>query len=64
MIERAVITADGVRLAIELPDGPAVTPGKPSTWPVPVAEARVLTDDEVRRLESDNIRAGLRRTAG
>ncbi|MDR3636807.1 MAG: sigma 54-interacting transcriptional regulator, partial [Isosphaeraceae bacterium] len=64
VIERAVITADGARLAIELPDGPDGTPGKPSTAPVPATGDRVLTDAEVRRLEADNIRAALRRSVG
>jgi transcriptional regulator with GAF, ATPase, and Fis domain len=64
VLERAVITADGARLAIELPAGPAATPVPPSPPPVPGAEDRVLTDAEVRRLEADNIRAALRRTSG
>jgi transcriptional regulator with GAF, ATPase, and Fis domain len=64
VIERAVITAAGARLAIELPAGPAATPGKPTTSPVPVADDRVLTDADLRRLEADNIRAALRRTKG
>jgi transcriptional regulator with GAF, ATPase, and Fis domain len=64
VIERAVITADGARLAIELPAGPAGTPGKPATSSVAVAADRVLTDAEVRRLEADNISAALRRTTG
>src|SRR5204863_1417516 len=62
VIERAVITADGARLAIELPAGPAGPSGKSATSSVPVAADRVLTDAEVRRLEADNIRAALRRT--
>jgi transcriptional regulator with GAF, ATPase, and Fis domain len=59
VIERAVITADGPRLRIELPSG---EPGKPT--PVPTAADRVLTDAEVRRLEADNIRAALRLARG
>jgi transcriptional regulator with GAF, ATPase, and Fis domain len=64
VIERAVITADGARLAIELPAGPAAPSGKTAPSPVPVAADQVLTDAEVRRLEADNIRRALRRTKG
>src|SRR5262249_45299430 len=60
VIERAVITADGNRLAIELPAGPPARAAPPAS---PDAE-RVLTDAEVRRLEADNLRAALRRTRG
>jgi transcriptional regulator with GAF, ATPase, and Fis domain len=62
VIERAVITAEGARLVIELPAGPAGPPEQPA--PVPVDVERVLTDAEVRRLEADNIRAALRRAKG
>jgi transcriptional regulator with GAF, ATPase, and Fis domain len=49
---------------IELPADPAAA--LPETRPSPLREHedRVLTDAEVRRLEADNIRAALRRTAG
>src|SRR3954470_8870221 len=60
VIERAVITADGARLAVELPGGPDGPSGPPATAPVPAAADRVLTDAEVRRLEADNLRAALR----
>ena len=63
VIERALITAQGGRLAFALPaPGPrasatrSVTPAAPGP--------RVLTDDEVRRLEAENIRAALRVAAG
>jgi transcriptional regulator with GAF, ATPase, and Fis domain len=64
VIERAVIIADGARLVIELPADPAAA--LPETRPSPLRDHddRVLTDAEVRRLEADNIRAALRRTAG
>ena len=64
VIERAVIIADGARLVIELPADPAAA--LPETRPSPLRDQddRVLTDAEVRRLEADNIRAALRRTAG
>jgi transcriptional regulator with GAF, ATPase, and Fis domain len=63
VIERAVIIADGARLVIELPADPAALPqARPS--PLRGHDDRVMTDAEVRRLEADNIRAALRRTAG
>jgi transcriptional regulator with GAF, ATPase, and Fis domain len=63
VIERAVITAHGARLAIELPAGADAPPAGPAAPPVAAAES-VLTDAEVRRLEADNIRAALRRAQG
>jgi transcriptional regulator with GAF, ATPase, and Fis domain len=63
VIERAVITADGGRLAIELPAG-AAGPSGTETSPVPADADRVLTDAEVRRLEAENIQKALRRTKG
>jgi transcriptional regulator with GAF, ATPase, and Fis domain len=62
VIERAVITADGGRLTIELPVGTAERSGQ-SASPVPAAD-QVLTDAEVRRLEADNIRVALQQTKG
>ncbi len=62
VIERAVITADGARLTVELPAGPATPHGKPAT-PAPAA-GPVLTDAEVRALEAENIRAALRQAGG
>src|SRR5206468_1201227 len=62
VIERAVITADGGRLTIDLPAGAATT-GGPLASPVPPDDP-VLTDAEVRRLEADNIRRALRRAGG
>jgi transcriptional regulator with GAF, ATPase, and Fis domain len=63
VIERAVITADGARLTIELPAAPVGPPGQSTASPAPAAD-QVLTDAEVRRLEADNIRAALRQTKG
>jgi transcriptional regulator with GAF, ATPase, and Fis domain len=60
VIERAVITADGPRLSIELPAEPAPEAAPPRTQEVD----RVLTDAEIRRLEADNIRAALRQANG
>ncbi len=64
VIERAVITADGNRLTIDLPAS-AATPAVKVAAVVPSAtEARVLTDAEMRRLEADNIRAALKQAKG
>jgi transcriptional regulator with GAF, ATPase, and Fis domain len=60
VIERALITADGPRLSIDLPAGPVGPPGG-ATAP---ASDRVLTDAEMRRLEADNLRAALRLSRG
>jgi transcriptional regulator with GAF, ATPase, and Fis domain len=62
VIERAVITAGGARLTIDLPAGPAA-PGESAASAVPDADT-VLTDAEVRRLEADNIRRALRLARG
>jgi transcriptional regulator with GAF, ATPase, and Fis domain len=64
VIERAVIVADGARLALELPADPAAASPEPRPSPLPDHGDRVLTDAELRRLEADNIREALRRTAG
>ena len=64
VIERAVIIADGARLVIELPADPAAALPESRPSPLRDHDDRVLTDAEVRRLEADNIRAALRRTAG
>jgi transcriptional regulator with GAF, ATPase, and Fis domain len=64
VIERAVILAEGVRPVIELPADPAAASRESRPSPLRDHGDRVLTDAEVRRLEADNIRAALRRTAG
>jgi transcriptional regulator with GAF, ATPase, and Fis domain len=64
VIERAVIIADGARLAIELPADPAAASPEARPSPLRDHDDRVFTDAEVRRLEADNIRAALRRTGG
>jgi transcriptional regulator with GAF, ATPase, and Fis domain len=61
VIERGVITAEGGRLAVELP---SVTPPPPRVAAGPARPDRVLTDAEVRQLEADNIRAALERAGG
>jgi transcriptional regulator with GAF, ATPase, and Fis domain len=62
VIERAVITADGTRLTIDLPAGTGL-PVESAISPNSATD-QVLTDAEVRRLEADNIRAALRRAGG
>ena len=57
VIERAMITAVGGRLAMELPAGEGA---KPDPSEASAGSGRVLTDAEVRKLEADNIRAALR----
>ncbi len=63
VIERAVITADGTRLTIDLPAGAVGSPGEADA-PIPVVDEKVLTDAEMRLLEANNIRAALRRAGG
>ncbi|MBX9579021.1 MAG: sigma 54-interacting transcriptional regulator [Gemmataceae bacterium] len=60
VIERAVITAEGGRLAIELP---TASPPAGRVSPTPAAN-RILTDSELRQLEADNIRAALKQVKG
>jgi transcriptional regulator with GAF, ATPase, and Fis domain len=64
VLERALITADGPRLAIDLPAGESCRPVRPSPGAETAGSGRVLTDTEVRRLEADNIRAALQRAGG
>jgi transcriptional regulator with GAF, ATPase, and Fis domain len=64
VIERAVITAEGGRLAIELSEDAPSQTRKPEIASVPVEDERVRTDAEMRALEADNIRAALRQTKG
>jgi transcriptional regulator with GAF, ATPase, and Fis domain len=64
VIERAVILAEGDRPVIELPADSAAASLQARPSPLRDHDDRVLTDAEVRRLEADNIRAALRRTAG
>jgi transcriptional regulator with GAF, ATPase, and Fis domain len=64
VIERAVILAEGVRPVIELPADPAAALPRARPSDLRHHVDPVLTDAEVRRLEADNIRAALRRTAG
>jgi transcriptional regulator with GAF, ATPase, and Fis domain len=63
VIERAVITADRGRLAIELPAA-AEPPSGSADAPAQDAAERVLTEAAMRRLEAENIRVALRRTGG
>jgi transcriptional regulator with GAF, ATPase, and Fis domain len=58
VMERALITADSLRLTIELPSGAGTDAMGSRPAPIPAA-GRVLTDAEMRRLEADNIRVAL-----
>lgn len=61
VIERAVITAEGNRMTINLQAGNTTSDRrKPST----TEAVRVLTDAELKQLEADNIRAALKETNG
>ncbi|MHC5543596.1 AAA-type ATPase lid domain-containing protein, partial [Singulisphaera rosea] len=69
VIERAVITADGARLNLEIPSTLTPSSATKQAGPSPfrgVSESaeRILTDADLRSLEADNIRAALRRTRG
>ncbi|MBP3953911.1 sigma 54-interacting transcriptional regulator [Gemmata sp. G18] len=64
VIERAVITADGSRLTIDLPTSSLGSASKAPTTAVAVGDERVLTDAEVRELEANNIRVALRQAKG
>ena len=61
-IERALITAEGGRLAIELPTA-SPAPLRVAATPAPAA-SRILTETEMRKFETDNIRAALSQTHG
>lgn len=62
VIERSVITAEGGRLAVELPTAsPASSRATPTQA---TATNRVLTDAELRQLEADNIRSALKEAKG
>ena len=61
VIERAMITAVGGRLVMELPAGEGA---KPTPSATSSGSGRVLTDADVRKLEADNIRAALRAAGG
>jgi transcriptional regulator with GAF, ATPase, and Fis domain len=63
VIERAAITAEGGRLAIEFPED-APSPTRKSVQTVSVEGDRVRTDAEMRALEAHNLRAALRQTNG
>jgi transcriptional regulator with GAF, ATPase, and Fis domain len=60
VLERAVITADGARLTVDLP----ADSGPTEKAAAPADADRVLTDAELRQLEADNLRAALRRAKG
>jgi transcriptional regulator with GAF, ATPase, and Fis domain len=61
VIERAMITATGGRLAMELPAGENA---RPTPSAMSGGAVKVRTDAELRKLEADNIRAALEVTKG
>ncbi len=61
VIERAVITATGDRLRVELPASEAT---KAAPEQAAVDSERILTDAQLRKLEADNIRAALKAASG
>jgi transcriptional regulator with GAF, ATPase, and Fis domain len=63
VIERAIITADGTRLTIELPADSPMPLAKSSSLARAPAD-QVLTDAVMRRRQADNIRAALRQARG
>jgi transcriptional regulator with GAF, ATPase, and Fis domain len=66
VLERAVITAAGGRLRVELPAEPGASGDGPAGGlPLPAREpGRILTDAEIRQLERENIRAALEAARG
>ncbi|MGP0067113.1 MAG: sigma 54-interacting transcriptional regulator [Isosphaeraceae bacterium] len=60
-IERAMITATGARLSIDLPSAERAGPNPNEA---PAEPRKVLTDAEVRKLEADNLRAALAAAGG
>jgi transcriptional regulator with GAF, ATPase, and Fis domain len=61
VIERAMITATGGRLAMDLPAGENA---RPTPSAMSGGAVKVRTDAELRKLEADNIRAALEVTKG
>lgn len=62
VIERVLITSQGVELFIDLQD--EVERPSQQTLPSPVHAGTILTDAEIRQLEQDNVKAALRASNG
>jgi len=62
VIERAVITSSGGRLRFDLPEDSQRTKSGSTDAPELSEDAAIITDDEMRRRERENILAALRQT--
>ncbi len=62
VIERAVITATSGRLTFDLPTDIKSTTPSAATAPQSTAETVIISDDEMRRRERENIFAALKQT--
>lgn len=62
VIERVLITSQGVELFIDLQD--EVERPSQQPLPSPVHAGTILTDAEIRQLEQDNVKAALRASNG
>jgi transcriptional regulator with GAF, ATPase, and Fis domain len=62
VIERAVISSSGSRLRLDLALAPPPDPAPAPTDADPAGEAAILTESELRALESANLAAALRRS--
>lgn len=60
VVERMLITSQGVEQFIDLQDSPALQPGPEEA----AGPAGILTDAQLRQLEADNLRAALRSCNG
>jgi PAS domain S-box-containing protein len=64
VIERALITSEGLDLRIDLPAGVAARSVVAAEPESPAAPAGILTDAQVRQLERDNLKAALQAAGG
>ncbi|WP_313518045.1 helix-turn-helix domain-containing protein, partial [Pseudomonas sp.] len=64
VIERALITSEGLDLRIDLPVGVAARSVVAAEPESPAAPAGILTDAQVRQLERDNLKAALQAAGG
>ncbi len=62
VIERAVITAHAGRLSFDLPTDAQPKQPSPADAPHSTEESAIITDDEIRRRERENILAALKQT--
>ncbi|MCQ4271708.1 sigma 54-interacting transcriptional regulator [Pseudomonas kuykendallii] len=64
VIERALITSEGLDLRIDLPTGAAARAVVAAEPESPAAPAGILTDAQLRQLERDNLKAALQAAGG